>query len=78
MAIFIQKFSYMEAVHFGADLSPGQTGTKLSHPHQQERKPAQEHMGAYPIIFAVIDRAQRQRGFQRPESTFYLIELLVA
>jgi hypothetical protein len=68
----------MEAVHFVADFGPGLTGLMLSHPHEEQRKPTQEHMRPYPVILAVIHRAQRQCAFQGPESTLYFIELFIA
>ncbi len=44
-------------VEFVADVAPGVAGGVLGHADQQERKPAQLHVGADPVLTVVEDRA---------------------
>ena len=39
-SVFIQKISFMEPVHFGADGGPGHAGLQFTDSYQNQGKPA--------------------------------------
>jgi hypothetical protein len=61
-----------------AVLAPGVVGLVLGDPDQQQREPAEQHVRADLVFFAVMDGAQVQRGLHVAPGALDLEQLLVA
>ena len=65
------------AVHLVADAVPCLLGALLGDADQQQREPADEHVGPDAVFQAVEHRAQQQGGFEVPEPALGLQQVLV-
>ncbi|MFF4146942.1 hypothetical protein ACFY0A_37710 [Streptomyces sp. NPDC001698] len=68
----------MDRAELVPDGEPGGAGAAFADVDQQEDEPAQQHVGAYSVVEAVVDRPQAQRGFHRPEGTLGFQQVLAA
>ena len=68
----------VQALEFVAEVAPGVAGVGLGDPDQQQREPAEQHVRADPVFFAVVDRSQIEGGLHVAPRAFDLQELLVA
>src|SRR5829696_2126057 len=68
----------LQPAGFAADPPPGLLAGPLGDAGQQQRQPAQQHMGADAVLQPVEDGAQQQLGLQVPEAALGLQQVLVA
>ncbi len=68
----------LQAAGFAVDLSPGLLAGAFGDAGQQQRQPAQQHVGADAVLQPVEDRARQQLGLQVTEAALGLQQVLVA
>jgi hypothetical protein len=67
----------VDLVQFAAQFRPGAAAGVLRDPGQAQRQSAQDDVGADPLLFPVIDRAQVDDLLHVPPAAFYFRQLLV-
>ena len=68
----------VDPAEFAAHLRPGRAGGVLGDADEQQREPAQQHVGADPLFEPVAGRPQVQDGLHVPPAALDFEELLVA
>jgi hypothetical protein len=68
----------MHSAELDRDAAPGQPGAAFGDPDEEQRQPAQQHVGADAGLEAVEHRPQFEGGLQVPEAAFGFEEVLVA
>lgn len=68
----------LDPLQLGADLSPTLPALALDDPAEQQRQPADQDVGADPVLEAVEDGADRERSLEVAEAALGLEQVLVA
>ena len=67
----------MTTVHDRADSVPGLARLVLRDPNKKKRKITEEYVSPDPFFFAMIERPEIERRFERPERAFHFHELFI-
>src|SRR5882757_5343992 len=68
----------VQALELAPEVGPGVVAGGLDNADQQQSEPAQQHVGAYPVLQTVVDGPQIDDRLHVPPAPFHLKKLLVS